>query len=789
MNIDKLTDPHEFSEYYYQKLKEKLNVTDLNLNKLGFVGFFIEMLGNVQYDVKQYYDNLFNEAFPVSARNNLNLLYHSNVYGFKPKLAVPSQVIGRFKINDSLMNVTGVHKREVHFDNINFKINDLLFNVDSFYRLVYTKTDNSYFIMNIEIMNGDSYDIVPVLTSNSTVNTVGVLQYSESRYKFTVPRYSYGSYHIHNIQLSDYLYDLTVEIENEEGNVIEQVQMYYSKLYSNDNSDDLKRKIAFYSISSNNELELTFGSGLIGTYLPNTNIRVSVKTTKGNKGNVNKHINKNVNGSLLIFDYDQDNKLLSKNTVAASGYISVDIDSSMGGADPYVEDDLQANLLKYIQTRENLVSSTDFHNNVNTKLKYSEILFKKSNISENVIYLYTIIENKYLNPVYTLTTPVLTSVINEQLYFNNNKQYLVLPEIELYDNTYVCPFYFEYNESFSTYDGFAFLKEINIFPAAMPVLDITSNVKLPNDLFLNLIYDQNDDSTTIYVKTKTNFFIDDDIFVRVFISSRLLNLANIELTLENDYFYFKYEHGIISTPITIYIDMQIIDINGTANNYNYRFDNVQNTFKEADNLRFKTYYDNQHEYLIGLPFIDKNEYTRDIVYYSHLIKEFFKDIQLKENRMISDEVQFRFLNTYICESKYNEHLFKQDYNNDIYLPFKLEMRLTFSKHEVVTNNLNINNVINNVYMEISKFLLENTTGTKLKFYKSKLVDIAFNFEGIKAVHVVLKDYRDTEINIDGLETNNKEYFLEKIDKKLYLEYSPIFWWFDLNNIKFETVIL
>lgn len=788
MNINNLTDPKEFSEYYYEKLKEQLNVTDLNLNKLGFVGFFIDLLGNVQYDIKQYYDNLFNESFPISARDNLNLLYHSNVYGFNPELATPSKIIGRFKINESLMVNNPVIKREVFFNNISFRINDLLFNVDSLYKVVYTKTKDDYYVINVEIQNNDQYDITPVLTSNITINAVGVLQYDKQQSRIAIPKYPYGSYYIHSVPLDDYLYELKVEVEDPETNEFEEIQMHYSKLYTI-NSTVSKEKHGFYSINSSNSLEITFGSGISGTYLPDVNVRLTIKTTKGAKGNINKTSIEKLGGTLIIYDYDNDDKLIQQNTISANAYIGIDIDSSVDGKDPYADDDLRDNLLKYIQTRNNLVSDTDFHNNLNSILKYSEILFKKNTISENIIYLYTIIQNKYLNPVYTLTLPILKSLLDEQLYFNNDKQYLVIPEFDISNKLYVCPFYFEYNSFFNTYDGYVFQKDVNFYPSVSPMLDISNSNLLPTDLFLNLVYNHVNDSTAIYVKTKTDFFLDETIDITVSLSCKLLNISNQFLMPEEDYFYFEYTGGVIIDPALIYIDIYITKPTGTVNHYGYQFELVQNVNKESDNLRLKTYFDGQTQYVVSVPLIEKNEYIRDTKFYSNLIQNYFKDIRLKENRMISDEVQFRFLNTYLCESKFNEHLFKQEYFNDIYLPFKLEIRLTFSKFEVVTSNLNVNNIVAKIHIALSKFLLDNTTGTRLKFYKSKLVDIAFNFEGVKAVNVKLKDTNDQEILIDGLETNEKDIFLKQIEKSLYLEYCPIFWWFDLNNIKFDTVIL
>ena len=45
-NLSKLT-PEEFSELYMNGLKNELGVYDLQANKVGFLGFLVNMLGNI----------------------------------------------------------------------------------------------------------------------------------------------------------------------------------------------------------------------------------------------------------------------------------------------------------------------------------------------------------------------------------------------------------------------------------------------------------------------------------------------------------------------------------------------------------------------------------------------------------------------------------------------------------------------------------------------------------------------------------------------------------------------
>lgn len=67
INLKTLT-PEEFSNYFYEEIKNKLGIYNLQCNKVGLIGFLTNILGNISYDSKLYVDNLFKEAFPATAQ-------------------------------------------------------------------------------------------------------------------------------------------------------------------------------------------------------------------------------------------------------------------------------------------------------------------------------------------------------------------------------------------------------------------------------------------------------------------------------------------------------------------------------------------------------------------------------------------------------------------------------------------------------------------------------------------------------------------------------------------------
>jgi hypothetical protein len=964
-NIGNLVDTNQFAEFYFDKLKEKLNLTDINLNRLGFVGFFIELLGNVQYDVKGYYDHLFNESFPISATDNTNLLYHSAVFGYSPELAKPAEIVGIFNIDPILTNINAVSRRELVLKDISFIIDNIEFHLDSNYTIVYSSnSDSSYMTMNVEILYKNIYDIVPVLYSNSKIKTVGLLQYSRQEIQFGTSNYSFGSHYIYDIPITDYLYELSVDVQLS-GLDFTSFKVLPIKEFASD--DD---PVVFYNILPDNTLRLYFGSGIKGMYVPGKTVNLIIKTTKAEKGNIGQHIITAVKGVVDRYDYDNNNNIISypssnddgSISTNASSVLTLDIINGLGGKNPATEDVLRRELLKYIQTRDNLVSDTDFHNNLKTYSKDSEILFKKTEIAENIIYLYGRILNKYLYPIYTLTETILRTKFEQQLRTVNNKKYVINPTFNIYGNDFNCPFYFEYNSLFNTYDGYIYYETIDFFPSESPV--IGSSIILPKDLFITLAYNKVTDITRIYIKTNTKAF---DKIASIKLECQLLNISTnlTKMTsglddFEHDAFFYDYT-GVISKPTTFKISLNIPT--SSLDSIFYIFNDIQNVFNQIQSLRLKFYTRSTIQYLMNVPLVYSDEYNRNKLYYTDTIKAMFDNMNLKENRMISDEVQFRFLNTYSLNRKFTPTLLKQgqiftssnlitdqninnwsktaevaqelsllnsyayvitdnnttstlsvdnsisvlnnndtyttsvyiekttggtsptlgfnckflggiepieltprfnsdvgvgnmgatenltgwwrwqfpitnnntgnttlafkflpatgfhnsgdnvaatgsatissmqlelgevatpfinSYDIDIVLPFKVSINVSFSKQEVIIQKLRIEEIINNLRFAVSKHIMETTTGLNLNFYRSKIADICHNFQGVKSVLIKLTDANNKPIPQSSIETVDKESFIDTTDKVTYLHYTPIFWWFDVNNIVITTTML
>lgn len=801
-NIGQLVDSNKFSEFYYNKLKEKLNLTDVNLNRLGFIGFFIELLGNVQYDVKGYYDYLFGESFPISSSDNTNLLYHSAVYGYSPDLAKPAEVIGAFNISPMINAGVNVQRRELLLDDISFIIDNVEFRLDAIYKIIYTKSDDSrYYSVDVEILYKNSYDIIPVLYSDSKVKTVGLLQYSKDVIVITTNNYAYGNLYIYDIHIDDYLYELKVEIKlDKDSEIYTEFRVLPIKEFAQEND-----KVVFYSLLPNNILRLEFGSGLKGMYVPSKSVRLTIKTTKGEKGNIGQHNISAVKGTINQYDYNSRNELLSYDNSAEDGHtsysasslLSLDIVNGIGGKDPASQDTLRKELLKYIQTRENLVSDTDFHNNLKTYSEDSEILFKKSEIAENAIYLYGRILNRYYYPVYTTTETILKTYFESEVRTKGFKTYIVNPTFIIDGGTFNCPFYFEYNPVFKTYDGYIYYETIDFFPSTFPISNLAD---IPKDLFITLDYtindndDSKDDKTTIYIKTKTENFTN---VTSVILTSDLLG-ADVTLTKldnydsETGYFYYVHD-GVIYNPIVLDVLLNISDPNvdpelAYSTSYHFQFKDVQNVFSQIQNLRLRFYTKDTIKYVMNVPLIYSNEYNKDKFYYTNVIKLMFSTINLKENRMISDDVQFRFLNTYSAKQMFNVNLLKQKYDITFQLPFRLSIGLTFSRDDVILKRLNISEIIDNIRLAVSKYILETTTGLDLIFYKSKISDICHNYPAVKLVVPVLTDA--TEMEVPGaIESVHKDIFINNIDKLTYLNYTPIYWWFDINNIIITSTLI
>jgi hypothetical protein len=371
------------------------------------------------------------------------------------------------------------------------------------------------------------------------------------------------------------------------------------------------------------------------------------------------------------------------------------------------------------------------------------------------------------------------------------KQLIFYPEFEYYGKVFLSPFVYEYDDHYHWYKGYILYSDFMVY--FTNVSEISKTEKFPI-IFLNIVYNKIDHITTIYIKSFQDISKYD-----FYISLRGTNILNQKIVskIDNNTWSFKaygLDYGLlwgeISAEVTAY------NKNSGAKLIVARTNTFQQIYDISDQLKLFKYHDvvNDIDFLTNIPVIDKDLFYSDHKYYTDKVYEFLYDINFKENRQITNEIQFRFLNTYVIPKYYLEKLTKQKYNGfDLKFPLKLNCECYI--HDNISDDINLNNEKNKIIEELGKYLNENATGSEIKIYQSQIEDLIHNFGNyIKSVRVSFYDSEENELK-DGLETiNNKELFnlinsdLTKNENERKINIlkftSPFFFW-DINNIDFK----
>ena len=82
----------------------------------------------------------------------------------------------------------------------------------------------------------------------------------------------------------------------------------------------------------------------------------------------------------------------------------------------------------------------------------------------------------------------------------------------------------------------------------------------------------------------------------------------------------------------------------------------------SDHLKLLIYEDIYHQnFVCNIPVVEKTVYEDNREYYDEKVVDFILSNELKENRMISDEVQCRFINTVKVDNFYLKKTLKQTF--------------------------------------------------------------------------------------------------------------------------------
>lgn len=395
--------PEEFVNYYYEKLKTDLQVYDLQISKVGFVGFFLNLLGYTHFDLKQYYDSLFKEAFIGTSQIEANQYLHASIYGYIPSFATAASAVGTIEfdmINNLPRRQSNVVRREVIVGfaastgtykslSSTFKINDIQFSIDAVYKFIEViETSGTYYF--VDIMTNDGMKItIPSPSVTISAPLYSTIQTNTKEISFELKPYNFGSHQTHyfGIDPGYYLSDLEVYVTEVGSSIEERYSIEYAKYLTSGND----AKVFLRKVTSTNYI-LEFGSGVRGKWISGASIRLVIKSTRGAAGNLIDKTNTKIelDGPVLAFDYVYSSggqlSSVGLNPIIMQQPL-VNFDYAEGGRDPLSGEDLRDTIINFIQTRDNLVSQQDFYNVVKNQLTDFKFLFKKLNVLDNTFYL------------------------------------------------------------------------------------------------------------------------------------------------------------------------------------------------------------------------------------------------------------------------------------------------------------------------------------------------------------------------------------------------------------------
>lgn len=390
--------PQEYIEYYTEQLKEDLQQFDIQVNKLGLVGYLLNILGWTQFDAKNYADNLFKEAFVATSRDEANLYTHASIYGYVSSFATAAVATGNFVFDFSFMpkKATNIVKREIVFPDLYFTAGGYSFTTNTEYRFI--DDDGVYYAIIFDEFGNAQH--IPSSSSAISAPFVNVYQLEEDNTELSIQSYDFGTYYPHDITFDEgFIADISIEVK--EAGTTEYVEYdvknvkYLETSFSN---------VVFLRTIELRKYLLEFGSGIRGNYVPNAKAKIDLYITHGKSGNLNiaETTTAETTGTIIQrqFDTTDTESYISGNV---EDILSVDFQYSEGGQDPLRGDDLRKDIIDFVQSRDNLVSRDDYYN-INSKYEQNfEFIFRKTSFQDNIFYLCRVFRNRMQEPVQATT--------------------------------------------------------------------------------------------------------------------------------------------------------------------------------------------------------------------------------------------------------------------------------------------------------------------------------------------------------------------------------------------------
>lgn len=224
----------------------------------------------------------------------------------------------------------------------------------------------------------------------------------------------------------------------------------------------------------------------------------------------------------------------------------------------------------------------------------------------------------------------------------------VFPEIEYEGVKYTSPFLYKYSDTYNMYIGYLFYPSLLVnFETLIQEKTLDSYEEIvsviPPSLYINIIYNRESYITNINLKSYQDI---SEWMFKITINEMSVYNTTMEKIDENTFTYvYSDNYGILPEDIKIVI--QCYYGGSTTPIFTAKTANVTQCYNLSDQLQFPIFMftDSNKRYLIDLPCMRSDQFNGNEQYYLDQIYDFIVGFNFEENRMISDNLGFRFLNT------------------------------------------------------------------------------------------------------------------------------------------------
>jgi len=771
----------------------------------------------------------------ATSDNQDNLKLHASIYGYSAITISPANLVGELVFFTDQLPVVISTIDKIVLSKLRIAVGGINFIMDSTYSLYQD-------VCEIIDSKGEITHI-PYDVTTGKLPLIDFNQYEVETVEFTLPYYVYGTHYQKIIELgisgsSIYQYDVLIKLKDSD----EWVSFNTSTVkYYAAASDE----IVFSRNLVNNQVLFEFGSGINGKYVPEAQVKIKLKYTNGSAGNILTNIVRPIDGSIFVFDANGDN-IYSGNVTSL---ISINIDYATGGIDDLEHNDLRQAIIKFVQSRNNLISKNDFYNILDKYLSDFVLLFKKINIVDNTIYAFVPFKDKYFKPILSKSISLQYALFNY-----SNKAIVYKPQFSIGGSDYISPFVYIYDSFTRTFAGNLYREKYSTYFSSIDVID-GSSITIP----LSLMFDYNQNIRTTRIVVQSYQKISDYV---MFVDIPNLGVYSCMTVYDDNNQEFLYINDITDGLITIIFDVKIHVFKDNVSIFVYTVKNVNLLQDLSDILKLGLYeflpeysetggtgpggtgqigsdplhpgigwvytgggtpsskvggegwflpqtgfvgmsggtnvggwkpdlpYIYMADFIMNIPVMLYDDYDSNSNYYDQKFINTLGQISIDENRMISDDFQIRFLNTEIIERNELKNITIQHHDFRLKLPLQLNIVIGVQQSLLVKNNINVLDFKDELINKLATQLVDKYTGVSVSFYHSQIVDIVHDIEWVKYCTVYVYDSttpQRNEIFNANIELIDQSKLEISMSKFEAATFCPVYLWWDLDKINIELV--